>query len=402
MASPIFKFGFDFGIVYEGMPDTLIILGASTRAAATSALRAGWTPWCADLFADADLERIATVRKVPSHAYPHGLLDALKEAPPGPVLYTGALENWPDLVAGIDRQVLGNGADVLRAIRSPSNWTACLREKGVPCPALASAPMAGRWLLKPRKSAAGYDIAHYDGRGFNPRTHFLQEWIDGVPCSATFLNGRLIGVTQQLIGTPWLNATGFHYAGNIGPLPIDRESVSRWQAIGDALAKNFALMGLFGVDAIVRDGVVWPIEINPRYTASMELLERAYGTALLPMHGDAFADKGKPHPERREGWGSSPALTPDPAPGGRGERIHGKAILYARNTIVFPSDGPWRETLRDGVDLDRIEFADLPHAGDIIERGRPVLTLFASGASSDECAANLQEKAQALDRMLFG
>ena len=61
---------------------TLIIIGASTRAAATSAWRAGWTPWCADLFADADLERIATVRKVPPETYPHGLLAALYDAPP--------------------------------------------------------------------------------------------------------------------------------------------------------------------------------------------------------------------------------------------------------------------------------------------------------------------------------
>src|SRR6516164_6560588 len=98
----------------------VILLGASTSAAAMSARRAGWAPWCADLFADADLQRIATVRKVPIEAYPHGLLDALAEAPPGPVIYTGALENRPDLVAGIDRPLWGNSSKVLRVIRTPS------------------------------------------------------------------------------------------------------------------------------------------------------------------------------------------------------------------------------------------------------------------------------------------
>jgi len=389
MASPIVEFEFNFGIVYEGMNDTIIILGASARAAATSALRAGWTPWCADLFADADLERIAMVRKVPSDAYPEGLLDALADAPPGPVLYTGALENRPDLIARIERQVLGNRADVLRAVRSPMKWTACLREAGVPCPTIATVPTAGRWLLKPRKSAAGFGVAHYDRRAFNPRSHYLQEWIEGVPCSGIFLGGRLLGVTRQFIGTDWLNATGFHYAGNVGPLVLDDESISRWQAIGSTLATCFHLAGLIGIDAIVRDGVVWPIEINPRYTASMELLERAYRIALLPLH-------------RASCLGDGSSLTPGPSPGGRGEEIHGKAILYARRTMPFPRDGPWRESLVYGVDLDCTSFADIPHGGEIIEHGRPVLTLFATGGTVDVCIANLREKAQALDRTLFG
>ena len=34
----------------------LLLFGASVRAAAFSALRAGLRPWCADLFGDADLQ----------------------------------------------------------------------------------------------------------------------------------------------------------------------------------------------------------------------------------------------------------------------------------------------------------------------------------------------------------
>ena len=71
--------------------ESVLLIGASTRAAAHSARRAGWTPWCADLFADADLRPIATVRKVPLNDYPRGLLSALEVAPPGSVLYCGGL-----------------------------------------------------------------------------------------------------------------------------------------------------------------------------------------------------------------------------------------------------------------------------------------------------------------------
>ncbi len=361
---------------------SIVILGASTRAAATSARRAGLTPWCADLFADADLEHIATVRKISPDTYPHGLLDSLKEAPPGPVMYTGALENYPELIAKIDRPLWGNSANVLRAVRSPSEWTACFQASALPCPAIADEPTSeGRWLLKPRKSAAGCGIREYAAQAFDAQTHFLQERIDGIPCSAVFHASNagviFLGATEQLIGTPWLNASGFHYAGSIGPLFLGAQVVQSWRDLGVALGAAFHLRGLFGVDAILRDGVPWAIEINPRYTASVEILERSCRKPLL------LGTSGTARP-----WFS-------------GEKL-GKAILFARATFAFPAEGPWLDALKDGVEINETEYADIPHAGEIIERGRPVLTIFASAPFVEDCRAKLQEKAQALDRRLWG
>src|ERR1700733_2287062 len=76
----------------------LLIFGASARAAAFSALRAGLQPWCADLFADLDLAYCSRVTRVPGKEYPHAFLSLLQEAPPGPWMYAGGLENHPDLV----------------------------------------------------------------------------------------------------------------------------------------------------------------------------------------------------------------------------------------------------------------------------------------------------------------
>ena len=56
----------------------LAILGASARAAAQSAIRAGLSPWCADLFADRDLCAMASVARCERHDYPHGLLDLME------------------------------------------------------------------------------------------------------------------------------------------------------------------------------------------------------------------------------------------------------------------------------------------------------------------------------------
>ncbi|MBM3996551.1 MAG: ATP-grasp domain-containing protein [Planctomycetes bacterium] len=381
----------------EMSDQSIIILGASTRAAAVSALRAGWSPWCADLFADADLERVATVRKIASDQYPDGLLGALRDAPAGPVMYTGALENRPDLIARIDRPLWGNPPDVVRAIRSPRRWTQCLRDGGFPCPTVADAPAGhGRWLLKPRRSAGGFGIQGYVGQRFDSHTHFLQEHIDGLPCSGIYIgfgdDAAFLGATGQLIGTHWLNAPGFQYAGNIGPLPLEAEAYFRWQALGTTIARAFGLRGLFGIDAIVRDSVPWPVEINPRYPASLEILERSLGEPWLLWHRDAF--------NLHRSAGGSPASTH--AGGPPAQRVHGKAILYARHTCTFPQPGPWEASLVRGIDLDRTEYADIPHPGDVIDAGRPVMTLFAAGTTVDECEAMLKEKADALARRLWG
>src|SRR6516165_6344986 len=98
------------------MPEqNLILTGASVRAAAFSALRAGLRPWCVDLFADADLQGCCPAQAIPAARYPEGLVDRLAAGPAGPWMYTGALENWPGLVGEISRRrrLWGNDAATL-------------------------------------------------------------------------------------------------------------------------------------------------------------------------------------------------------------------------------------------------------------------------------------------------
>ncbi|MCH2591273.1 MAG: hypothetical protein MK004_22585, partial [Planctomycetales bacterium] len=55
----------------------LVIVGASARAAAWSAIRAGRRPLCADLFADRDLLAVAAAIAVED--YPLGLVKAVED-----------------------------------------------------------------------------------------------------------------------------------------------------------------------------------------------------------------------------------------------------------------------------------------------------------------------------------
>jgi predicted ATP-grasp superfamily ATP-dependent carboligase len=370
---------------------SLLIIGASARAAAFSALRAGLRPWCADLFADADLRaRCPAVRL--SGRYPDGFADVLAAAPAAPWVYSGGLENHPRLVSRLARlrPLWGNDSTALSAARDPEVVAATARSAGVPAPAVRrsadGAPGGGRWLLKPLRGAGGVAIRVYSGGENEPirASSYLQQYIEGEPRAALFVadarETRLLGVTRQLIGADWLHATPFQYCGSIGPLSLAADERAALERLGAVLTARCGLRGLFGVDGVWSDGAFWPVEVNPRYTASVEVLEFATGLAALAWHRRAF----EPDVRTAEGVGMA--------------GVAGKAILFARVAVTFPREGPWVAELRSRSAPQLMpRFADLPDAGQRIEARRPVLTFFASAAGVESCLDQLRETAAELD-----
>ncbi len=373
----------------------MIILGASARAAAASALRAGFAPWCADLFADADLARACPVRKVATAHYPAGLIAAAREAPPGPWMYTGALENRPDIVGKIDRPLWGISPQVLRRVRSPFLLADALRRHGLSVPIVCAGTFQTsphrRYLVKPYHSAGGCHIRMFDGAAdFNPRRCYLQEWIDGESCSAVFIGdargrAQLLGATRQLVGESWLAAAPFAWCGNVGPLTLEQDTAATLLRIGQTIAAEFALCGLFGIDFILRDGVPWPVEVNPRYPASVEVLERASGQPLLAAHAKAFG-------------GCAPAARTRPAYG----KVVAKAILFARQSLMASEYPLWQTALEMPLDDLTVPFADLPATSTRIEVGQPICSVFAGADSQKDCLAQMCGAVAELERRLTG
>jgi uncharacterized protein len=377
-------------------PD-LILIGASVRAAACSAVRAGLRPWAADLFADTDLQALCPTQAISPDQYPHAFVKVLAGAPPAPWMYTGALENHPGLIDRLARlrPVWGNGAEVVRRVRSPLAVATALRAAGLACPAVhtspAQVPAGGRWLVKPLAGAGGRGISPFRG-GATRRGVYFQEEIEGLPCSGLYVGdgtrARFLGATRQLVGEPWLHAAPFHYCGSVGPLPLGGSALGTFQRLGNVLTAAFGLRGLFGVDCVLREGAPWPVEVNPRYPASAEILEHATGVAALALHRRAF------DPQAPE-----PPAPPPTAPAA----VIGKAVLFAGRALRFPEDGPWREAPARPNGPDGLPaFADVPPAGQAIAPGRPVLTFFAAADSEESCLSRLRETAADLARRLFG
>lgn len=374
---------------------SLLILGASARAAAQSAARAGFTPVCADLFGDADLRA-----EYPGHVarrYPHDLERIAQEFPAGPWLFTGGLENQPALVGRISagRPLYGNPPEVLRRVRDPFAVGRSFAKWGIAYPECRPPsdppPRDGGWLLKHRRSSGGQLVRAWIAEtSLPPRGRrsgwFFQRRVSGVSCGAMYVaaggNAELIGITEQLV-TADDPARPFRYAGSLGPLSVSAEQDERLRQLGRALAAEFGLRGLFGVDLVINGDAVWPVEINPRYTASIEVLERATGVRTIALHVAACEQ------------GILPAAPLPPA-----KRWCGKLVVY--------SDRDWLVTAEQSASLMQQNqglawpiIADIPVAGTPLRAGHPVVTVFAEAETREGLLAQLAERRFFVERNSF-
>jgi predicted ATP-grasp superfamily ATP-dependent carboligase len=360
----------------------VLIMGASTRAAAFSALRCGLRPRCVDAFADRDLSAVCPVDRVDLGNAPAGFIIAAESIPPSPWFYTGGFENWPDAVDRISRRhrLWGVGGSALRAVRDPLRVATALEQGGIPAPAVRAdvrgLPRNGSWLAKPIASGGGLGI-----EPLRPSTRrrtgssFLQQRIAGQSFSALFIAGSsqtaLIGVTRQRLGAP---GASFAYRGSIGPLRVSAAMRTRLVALGDRLTAAFRLSGWFGVDYVEKGGIPWPVEVNPRYTASVEIHELAGGRCLLEEHARACGGLAEPHGALAQRvWNPAPVLA--------------KEILYAPGRLVVPEIPLGADLVVDWFDVPTI--ADIPWPATRFQRGEPVMTVFAAGPDQATCRARL-------------
>ncbi|MBN9517397.1 ATP-grasp domain-containing protein [bacterium] len=379
------------------MPKPFVtVVGATARAAAHSLARAGYAARAADLFADRDLTRFHTTARCPFETYPDALPALTESFPPGPVVYTGGLENHPRVVAELAarRPLWGNPPAVLEIVRDPF-FPACAwpyTDRPVRCPAVLTtdaAPKDRGWVQKPRRGAGGDGVRPYHPAALPPapETLYLQQFVAGSPMSALFsaVGGEafLLGVTEQLVGEPWLHAPPFRYAGNVTAPELPGTVASALGAFGAALVRAGGLVGLFGVDFVFDGRVAWPVEINPRYPASAEVIEHATGRAVMTDHAAGCGAADGDRPVRR-----NPRY-----------RVVGKAVYYAPHRITFPAAGPWDDWERPFDPWTLPAFADVPDPGGTVEPGWPVLTMLEGGSTPAAVRGRLQSRAADLDRL---
>jgi uncharacterized protein len=414
-------------------PEPIILVGSSVRAAAQSAVRAGFSPWCIDQFGDRDL-REATDNVQTVANWPNEIESIIQSAPQAKWIYTGALENHPALVEILSRQrpLCGCDHETLSIVRDPAWLADTLAKASLPClPVIVPASdisklgdsvlpgaksddirhKVGEWLMKPLVSAAGIGVQNFPSnhaRASDFDGHYLQRQARGRVISGLYLavenSALLIGMCEQLCRGIDAGEFCYVYSGSLGPLsatdvPID--VFPQAQKIGSAieagvraetapLANVFEpasrsqevvsetiLKGLFGIDFVLDDetGQLWTLEVNPRYTASAELYERAFGWPLMRWHLDACHGVS----------GEARVLLNSSSFNGEWTK-QGKLIVYAERDFIAADIVP----LVEGLSLSRstesrVEVSDIPQLGTLLRKDEPVCTLLTSQENLSTC-----------------
>jgi len=371
------------------MNKSLVLVGMNVRPLARSAVAAGFDVVALDAFGLLDLPSRACCLSL---AYDLGglfpgdpdswhtrLAQAVRSQRASSLAYSGGFENLPDLVAemSVDCELLGNEPTSLRAVRDPSRLREVVCSIGMETPQMlppGAQPDPGlRWLRKPLKSGMGYAIEPWESTVPDDPDYVVQRWVEGIPHSASFIaNGhdaQVFAVTQQLSGDPKFGAHGFAYVGNLLIPKPDTGLLESLNVLATTLTQAFGLVGLNGIDFILNGEQLSILEVNPRYSASMELVEEALAVPLLLWHTAGCRRQALPVlPERHD------------------RNVFGKAIVYARWDGILPDTTPWLAKGR----------RDVPHAGGPIHADFPICTVTAVGRDQQLCYAHLLAEADEL------
>ena len=202
--------------------------------------------------------------------------------------------------------------------------------------------------------------------------------VEGIRHLASFIaNGheaQVFAITHQLSGDPAFGAQGFAYVGNLLIPNPEAGLLERLNVLARALTQAFGLVGLNGIDFVLNGEQVSILEVNPRYSASMELVEEALNVSLLEWHTAGCRQQSLPMvPDRHD------------------QNVFGKAIVYARRDGTLPDTTDWLAKGR----------RDIPHAGEPIHASFPICTVTAVARDQQQCYAQLLAEADELLKMVY-
>lgn len=428
-----------------------IVVGFSVRALAEATAAAIGPPLAVDHFADHDCCHAAQ-QVVRLNQWGGNVLNSseffseLFKAGAGPqsqVLLAGAMENWPELVELLHQHftVLGPTVDQLRQLRSPECWqrwaqqsSAAFPETQFPQAQCQHNHPAGNWLIKPLRGAGGYSIkraskhrkkGNYRSRSRqtledSSRSHqtldgtsFFQSLATSATVQSTdlpatyrqrYVAGRslgvycvlhgdgsveLLGATESISAAQWPGPSEFIYRGSLGPIDLPSHHRHQIVALCQLIQRETGMLGWLQLD-FVEDpaGELWLLELNPRWTAGMEVLFlagfnpvqhhcRAWQPADVPLitvSGEIASVSIKSV--------SAAATSAASEPLGRCDIGFGKAIVYAPRDLELT-----HHHIESLHKLPRDNFSDLPshhliaagQTAHLLSRGAPLLTVRARG-----------------------
>lgn len=384
----------------------ILVVAVSARALTEAVARSGRPVLAIDLFGDVDTRAAARAVAVVAGSLDDGpelaavlaagdRLAAAHGEPAGLVVGSG-FEHRPAALAELGARwpLLGCPPQAVAAVKHPARLAALCAALSIPHPEIAATPPADPdgWLAKRAGGSGGGHVTPATADAFAasagtgapaPADRTFQRRVDGRAMSATMLcdgdGARLVGFCAAAFApTP---TAPYRFGGLAGPVAIDVDLSAEITAAADRLARATGLRGLVGLDLVVDGTRWWLIEVNPRPTAALDVLDR--GTPpLLALHL-AACETAPASVGRSAAGAAAPAWMP-PA------TVAATALVYApRDGVTVAADWP------DWV-------ADRPRPGTPVPAGAPVCTVRADGDDADARTALLETRTRRAVALAFG
>ncbi|MDD1660752.1 MAG: ATP-grasp domain-containing protein, partial [Methanomicrobiales archaeon] len=260
--------------------------------------------------------------------------------------------------------VMGNGPGLAARFLDKAGVQEFFESAGLPVPAripegvfpamVKPCSAAGGWRNRVVRSRKDLDAWRGEYPGVD---HLLQEVVEGTPASVSCLcNGKsaiaLASNAQILRGDP---PAPYGFAGSLTPL--DHPLADRMCAFAARAAAASGCVGSVGIDFMLGENAR-AIEMNPRFQATVDTVERALGVNLFRLHADACR-------------GILPARTLRPR-------------QYAVRQILF---APKNLTVREDLLPLVPRVADIPWPGTRIAEGDAFISVFGWGPTADRAQA---------------
>ena len=394
----------------DSQSKTIAVVGFSVRAAAQLAKRAGFEVVAVDACADRDL--ICDCRshiRLDDPNWPNALNTFY---PLTPLLLTGGMEHRTQMLDVCHSVAIrrGSTASQLHSMRSLENWEKWVGRSGLGWPLtfrtlqdvkrFEKQNQTRDWLMKPFESGGGFGTTDLfntsplaDFQSSDQARFYFQERLPGVTIGVTFLTSEfgssVVGTTEAWKPDSKIAGTNYAYCGSYGPIALIDEQLVKLHCFANIAGNESGLLGLWQADFLMHLGELTLLEINPRWSASMDILDVCLDLCLVEMHYACICMSMRPAVFRK--YANSCYLKAQKAM----KPMLGKLIVYADDTLVVTrtqSDEWWlqRWTCDLGSVSNRCQFADIPSAGTEISIGHPILTVLTTGTSMDSILYELQ------------
>ncbi|MDH5541891.1 MAG: ATP-grasp domain-containing protein [Nitrospinota bacterium] len=357
-------------------------IGGRVRPFAELACTFGYKVGAFDLFNDWDLAKFiidgsaitGKETREPSYSKPscwNDIRHEYKKFDMGPIIFCGPIEATPEVAeeASRTREVWNAPPDAMRRCRD-IRFLRSMASGGILYPS-NDFDGSGRWIRKDLYGAGGTSVSDYKGEKLHG-SEYTQRYIQGGSIGATYFTSAggtsLLGVTRHLNGYVAFRQPEFSFGGILYPAVIDDDADVMLEEFGKLAGDASGLRGFWGADFILGvDKRIWLLEINPRPTASLELIAKEHGIDIVSLQGESVRG-GKDKHER---------LVQKPG------RFSGTAVCYAEDDLIFASPGIWFE--KGG--------RDLPYHGEAVKKGEPVLSLYAESGSAEGVMQKMEKLA---------